>query len=57
MFTHENGTIIAIYVDDRLILGPDISDIKVLKRQLSEYFQMKDLGPIGWYLGMNITRN
>ncbi len=36
VFTHENGTIIAIYVDDLLILGPNISNIKVLKRQLSE---------------------
>jgi len=57
VFTHENGIIIAIYVDDLLILGPDISDIEALKLQFAERFQMKDLGSIGWYLGMHITRD
>ena len=57
VFIHENGIIIAIYVDDLLLIGPDIPDIKNLKLQLSERFRMKDLGQIGWYLGMQITRN
>jgi hypothetical protein len=47
VFTHENGIIIAIYVDDLLILGPDISDIQAMKLQFAERFQMKDLGSIG----------
>ncbi len=54
VFIHDNGIIIAIYVDDLLILGPNISDIQALKLQR---FQMKDLGSIGWYLGMHITRD
>jgi hypothetical protein len=57
VFTHENGIIIAIYVDDLLILGPDIFDIQALKLQFAERFQMKDLGSIGWYLGMHINRD
>jgi len=57
VFIHDNGIIIAIYVDDLLILGPNISDIEALKLQFAERFQMKDLGSIGWYLGMYITRD
>jgi len=57
VFIHDNGIIIAIYVDDLLILGPNISDIEALKLQFAERFQMKDLGSIGWYLGMHIIRD
>jgi hypothetical protein len=57
MFTHENDIIIVIYVNDLLILGPDIFDIEALKLQFAERFQMKDLGSIGWYLDMHITRD
>ncbi len=56
-FIHDNDIIIAIYVDDLLILGPNISDIEALKLQFAERFQMKDLGSIEWYLGMHITRD
>ena len=54
---HVNGIIIAIYVDDLLLLGPDIKSIQKLKDQLNSCFRMKDLGPLAWYLGMQITRN
>ncbi len=57
VFIHDNGIIIAIYVNDLLILGPNIFDIQALKLQFAERFQMKDLGSIEWYLGMHITRN
>jgi transposase InsO family protein len=57
MFTHENGIIIVIYVNDLLILEPDIFDIEALKLQFAERFQMKDLGSIEWYLDMHITRD
>lgn len=50
-------TIIAVYVDDLLLSGPKMSDIKILKGQLSERFQMSDLGPCSYYLGMAVTRN
>jgi len=57
VFVHVNGIIIAIYVDDLLLLGPDIKSIQKLKDQLNSCFRMKDLGPLAWYLGMQITRN
>lgn len=51
------GTIIAIYVDDLLIAGESKSDIQDLKDKLSQRFQMSDLGPCHFYLGMEVTRN
>ncbi len=57
MFIHDNDIIIAIYVNDLLILEPNIFDIKALKLQFAERFQMKDLDSIEWYLEMHITRD
>jgi Reverse transcriptase (RNA-dependent DNA polymerase)/gag-polypeptide of LTR copia-type len=49
--------ILAIYVDDLLIVGPDKEEIKHVKKQLGDRFQMSDLGQLSWYLGMHITRD
>ncbi len=46
MFTHQNDIIIAIYVNDLLILKLNIFDIKALKLQFAKRFQMKDLDSI-----------
>lgn len=48
---------IAVYVDDLLLIGPDINDIEIVKAQLSGRFSMTDLGPIAHYLGMKVTRD
>ncbi len=57
MFIYDNDIIIAIYVNDLLILESNIFDIKALKLQFAERFQMKDLDSIEWYLKMHITRD
>jgi len=57
MFIHDNNIIIAIYVNDLLILELNIFDINILKLQFAECFQMKDLDSIEWYLKMHITHN
>ena len=58
VYIHQpNGIIIAIYVDDLLLIGPSLSDISLLKIELSHRFQIKDLGPINFYLGMHVTRD
>jgi len=57
MFIHNNNIIIAIYVNDLLILESNIFDIEALKLQFAERFQMKDLDSIKWYLEMHITRD
>ncbi|KAJ0555551.1 putative RNA-directed DNA polymerase [Helianthus annuus] len=49
--------ILLLYVDDMLIAGSDMSEIKKLKRQMSEEFEMKDFGAANQILGMSIFRN
>jgi hypothetical protein len=48
---------IAVYVDDLLIVGPSIAEIKRIKRGLRNRFQMTDLGPCSYYLGMSVQRD
>jgi hypothetical protein len=53
-----NGpTIIAIYVDDILLAGPDKPQIQDLKAKFHTRFEKTDLGPCTYYLGMTITRD
>lgn len=47
--------IICIYVDDMAIIGPKESDIKDLINKIKEHFNIKDLGPIKDYLGIDIN--
>ncbi len=50
-------TIIALYVDDLLVAGNDKEKIRKLKSDLSEIFEMKDLGPLSVMLGIKISRD
>ncbi len=49
--------IIALYVDDLLIIGNCKSEITTLKGELSKRFEMKDLGPAAVMLGVEISRD
>ncbi|KAG8491252.1 hypothetical protein CXB51_014428 [Gossypium anomalum] len=46
-----------LYVDDMLIAAKDKGEIRKVKAQLSEEFEMKDLGPAKKILGMEILRD
>jgi hypothetical protein len=50
-------TIIAVYVDDLLIVGADKAHIQQTKADLSKEFQMEDLGDAAYYLGLEIRRD
>ena len=52
-----NYIILLLYVDDMLVAGPDMDEIRNLKMQLSKEFDMKDLGPTKKILGMQIMRD
>ncbi|GKD70716.1 retrovirus-related pol polyprotein from transposon TNT 1-94 [Tanacetum coccineum] len=39
-----SSIILLLYVDDMLVVGSDMAEIKKLKRQLSQEFEIKDLG-------------
>lgn len=50
-------TICLIYVDDLLICGNNKDGIQSLKAMLSSHFNMKDLGQLRYFLGIEIDRN
>lgn len=50
-------TIILVYVDDLLICGNSGTSISDLKQLLSRSFNMKDLGPVTYFLGIEVHRS
>ncbi|KAG8477637.1 hypothetical protein CXB51_031043 [Gossypium anomalum] len=56
---NSNGSFVylLLYVDDMLIAAKDKGEIRKVKAQLSEEFEMKDLGPAKKILGMEILRD
>ena len=51
------GVIVAIWVDDLIIFGKDSVGVDLLKRQLSEAFDMKDMGKLQYFLGIQVHRD
>ena len=49
-------TILAVYVDDIIITGDDQEEIKRLKECLSKEFEVKDLGNLKYFLGIEVAR-
>ncbi|TYK00083.1 putative mitochondrial protein [Cucumis melo var. makuwa] len=47
-------TYLLLYVDDIIVTGPDSSYISLLKTQLALEFQISDLGPLKYFLGLKI---
>ncbi|WVZ82885.1 hypothetical protein U9M48_030093 [Paspalum notatum var. saurae] len=49
--------ILAVYVDDIIITGDDEAEINRLKEDLSKVFEVKDLGQLKYFLGIEIARS
>jgi len=48
-------TVIAVYVDDILIIGSDYEEIQHVKQHLNEKFGIKDLGKLHYFLGLEVS--
>jgi hypothetical protein len=56
---HKEGklTILIIYVDDMIVTGNDSVEKESLQTYLSREFEMKDLGPLKYFLGIEVLRS
>jgi Reverse transcriptase (RNA-dependent DNA polymerase)/gag-polypeptide of LTR copia-type/Integrase core domain len=52
-----SGIIVAVWVDDLIILGKDLNSIDKVKEGLRAEFEMKDLGELQYFLGIQVQRD
>ena len=60
LFMKERGgklAIVLVYVDDLIIAGDDVEEIHQTRGNLSVRFQMKELGELKHFLGLEVERN
>ncbi|GKC41214.1 putative RNA-directed DNA polymerase [Tanacetum coccineum] len=57
LFKGQSFVVLLVYVDDILITGNDISDIKMCKDLLCSKFLIKDLGDLKYFLGIELIKN
>lgn len=55
----EQGKITAliVYVDDMIVTGNDPEERKALQEYLSTEFELKDLGSLKYFLGIEVSRS
>ncbi|RVW34837.1 Retrovirus-related Pol polyprotein from transposon RE1 [Vitis vinifera] len=49
--------ILIVYVDDIILSGNDMGELQNLKKYLLEEFEVKDLGNLKYFLGMEVARS
>ena len=48
--------IVGVYVDDLIVTGRSIEEIKIFKKQMMTEFEMGDLGLLSYYLGIEVEQ-
>jgi hypothetical protein len=48
--------LVGVYVDDLIITGSDVDEIKRFKKEMARLFLMSDLGPLSFYLGIEVKQ-
>ncbi|RVX14258.1 Retrovirus-related Pol polyprotein from transposon RE1 [Vitis vinifera] len=54
---HGKITTLIVYVDDMVVTGNDLEERKALQNYLSREFEMKDLGHLKYFLGIEVSRS
>jgi hypothetical protein len=53
----EQITALIVYVDDMIVIGNDPEERKTLQEHLAREFEMKDLGELKYFLGIEVSRS
>ena len=48
-------TALIVYLDDMVVTGNDLEERKALQGYLSKEFKMKDLDPLKYFLGIEVS--
>ena len=48
---------IGVYIDDIILAGKTVKQLEEIKTDLSREFDIKDLGKLGYFLGMKMVQN
>jgi hypothetical protein len=52
-----NVLLVGVYVDDLVITGTKDAEVAAFKEEMKATFQMSDLGPLSFYLGIEVHQN
>ena len=55
--TNDSLLLLVLYVDDLLIIGCSTSVIAAVKRILHDKFLMTNMGPLNFFLGLDINQD
>ncbi len=50
-------TVVAVYVDDLILMSSDSDQMQKLKQSLADRFKMKDMGPLHYLLGITVVQD